>query len=259
MRCPVCNRPKLLDAFSGEGGAGKGYERAGFCVTAVDNAPARLMNHYTPDCAGAQLVIADAVEFILNRGHEFAVRHASPTCTGYSQGTASMPDRIARYDRLIPAAREALEMVGGIYVIENVTSAATRAELRDPTMLCWTEFNQPGSVTDDDGTPLWMRRHRLFESNAPIARNGGCAHPPRNRDADGWVQCAGAYGGARRNAEEARTVRKGGYVPKSVDVMGRLLGINWMTEKGCQLSIPPAYAEHIGHQLMAHLEARAAA
>lgn len=258
MKCRVCNRPKLLDAFAGEGGAGKGYERAGYCVTAVDNAPARLVNHYKLDCPGAQLVIADAVEFILERGGEFAVIHASPPCTGYSQGTASIPDRVARYDRLIPATREALLLVGAVYVIENVTSALTRAELRDPTMLCWTEFNAPGSVSDEDGTPLWMRRHRLFESNVPIMRAGACNHPPRKRDDPAWVQCAGAYGGARRDAHEARTVRRGGYVPKSVDVMGRLLGIDWMTEKGFQLSIPPVYAQHVGMQLLAQI-GRAAA
>jgi hypothetical protein len=31
-----------------------------------------------------------------------------------------------------------------------------------------------------------------------------------------------------------------------------------MTEQGCFLSIPPAYSEFIGHQLMAHLQEVAA-
>ena len=57
---------------------------------------------------------------------------------------------------------------------------------------------------------------------------------------------------------EARTIRKGGYVP-SVEVMRELLGTPWMSEKGCQLSIPPSYAEHVGVQLIAHLESEVAA
>lgn len=70
------------------------------------------------------------------------------------------------------------------------------------------------------------------------------------------MQCAGAYGGARRDKVEARTIRKGGYVP-GTDVMRELLGTPWMSEKGCQLSIPPAYTEHIGAQLLAHAEVAA--
>lgn len=252
--CRVCGRPRLLDAYGGEGGAGKGYQRAGFCVSTVDNAPARLAN-YPLDCEGAVRVEGDAVEYILAHGHEYAVRATSPPCTGYTQATSAIPGRVAKYDRLIPATREALTIVGGPYVIENVTSAAVRAELRDPVMLCWTEFYRPGSVLDDDGTPLWMRRHRLFESNVPLWRAGGCHHPPRNRDAPGWVQCAGAYGGARRDKDEARFIRKGGYAPTAA-VMGRLLGVDWMTETGCKLCIPPVYTEHIGAQLLAHVERR---
>lgn len=104
-------------------------------------------------------------------------------------------------------------------------------------------------MLDTDGTPLWMRRHRLFESNVALYPAEDCLHP-RN------MQCAGAYGGARRDKVEARTIRKGGYVP-SVSVMADLLGIDWMTEKGLQLSIPPAYTEHVGAQLLDAVEVAA--
>jgi DNA (cytosine-5)-methyltransferase 1 len=149
---------------------------------------------------------------------------------------------VAKYDRLIGATREALLMVGGPYVIENVTSAVTRAELRNPLMLCWTGFHTPGTVKDDDGTPLWMRRHRLFETNVPMWAPPRCAHPR-------GMQCAGAYGGARRDKVEARTIRKGGYVPQ-VHVMRQLLDTPWMSETGCRLSIPPAYTEWLGSQII---------
>lgn len=225
---------KLLDLFCGEGGAGEGYARAGFNVTGVDNAPARLSRY------PHHHVQADALEYLAEHGHEYDAIHASPPCTGYSRGTAALPDRLDRYDRLIPATRALLEATGLPYVIENVEDA--RSELVNPVTLCWTEFRHPGAVTDDDGTPLWMRRHRLFESNFPVLRPGGCRHPKS-------MQCAGAYGGARRDKIEARSIRKGGYVP-SVTVMRSLLGAPWMTEKGCQLSIPPAYTEHIGSFLL---------
>lgn len=235
---------RLLDAFCGEGGAGYGYHLAGFEVVGVDNAPARLRNYPAP----LKSYRADAVEFILEHGHEFDVIHASPPCTGYSRGTVAIPDRLTRYDRLIAATREACRIVGKPYVIENVEDA--KRELQSPITLCWTHFYEPGFVVDTDGTPLWMRRHRLFESSLPLTPPKSCDH---RRD----MQCAGAYGGARRDKVEARTIRKGGYVP-SAKIMRLLLGTLWMTEKGCQLSIPPAYTRHIGQQLIEQI-GRAAA
>jgi DNA (cytosine-5)-methyltransferase 1 len=227
---------KLLDLFCGEGGASTGYHRAGFEVVGVDTVDARL-KHYP-----FESYKADAFDFLLTYGKDFDVIHASPPCTGYSRGTSAIPDRIARYPRFIAAIREALLMVGKPYVIENVADA--RRELRDPVLLCGRMFNL--SAIDDDGTPLVMDRHRLFESShqleAPL-------HLPHDRT----VQVAGAYGGARRDKWEAKNVRKGGYVP-SVEVQRQLLGVPWMTEKGCYLSIPPAYSFYIGKQLRRQIE-----
>ena len=228
---------KLLDLFCGEGGAGVGYQQAGFTVFGVDTAKARLKHYPFPHQQG------DAIEYLLKHGREYDAIHASPPCTGYSRGTVAIPDRMERYDRLIAATREALEIVGRPYVIENVEGA--RSELRDPATLCWTHFRSPGSVIDIDGTPLWMKRHRLFETSFPVP-TGACDHP---RD----MQCAGAYGGARRDKWEAKHVRKGGYVPP-VDVMRQLLETPWMTEVGCRLSIPPFYTEHIGLHLLEVLD-----
>ena len=229
--------PRMLDLFCGEGGASVGYTLAGFDVVGVDNSPARLRRY------PFERHHADAIAYLLDHGHEYDAIHASPPCTGYSRGTAAIPDRLTRYDRLIAATRDALESVGRPWVIENVEDA--RAELRSPLMLCWTHFRIPGEVADEDGTPLWMKRHRLFESSETLWPADECNHP-----AD--MQCAGAYGGARRDKVEARTVRRGGYVPSKA-VMCSLLGTPWMSEKGCQLSIPPVYAEFIGRQLLDYL------
>lgn len=238
MRITRRHRPKLLDLYCGEGGAGMGYHRAGFDVVGVDNNQARLDRYPFP------YIKADAIEYVLEHGHEYAVRHASPTCTGYSRGTAAIPDRFDRYDRLIAATREALVQVGGPYVIENVEDSAS--ELDMPMMLCWSMFNDPGSVLDSDGTSLRMERHRLFESNVWLTAPASCNHPRR-------VQVAGAYSGARRDKVEARVVRKGGYVPPSLDVLQALVGADWMSERGTFLSIPPAYTQHVGEQLLYHL------
>jgi DNA (cytosine-5)-methyltransferase 1 len=234
-------RPKLLDLFCGEGGAGMGYHRAGFDVLGVDKDPKRL-EHYP-----FESVQADALEFVLKYGRGFTVRHGSPTCTGYTRGTAALPDRFERYDRLIAATREAFLTVGGPYVIENVADAAP--ELHAPIMLCGRQFGL--SATDTDGTPLVMDRHRLFESNVFLMVPDHPKHDPR-------PQVAGAYGGARRDKHEARHVRKGGYVPPDLAVLRELIGADWMTEKGCFLSIPPAYTEHIGAQLITHIRRAAA-
>jgi len=222
---------RVLDLFCGEGGAGAGYTLAGLAAFGVDNAPARLKHYPYPSHCG------DAVEYALTHGREYDFIHASPTCTGYSRGTAAIPDRLTRYERLIAVVREVLIDLGVPYVIENVADA--RRELRSPIMLCGRMFGL--QAVDDDGTKVVMDRHRLFESNLPLTA-------PRHEKHDRSLQVAGSYGGARRDKTEARLIRKGGYVP-SVSVQRELLGTPWMTEKGCQLSIPPAYAEHLGRQV----------
>lgn len=234
---------RALDLFAGEGGVTKGLQRAGFHVTAVDNDPARLRLN-----PGDVVIEADAMEYLVQHGHDYDYVHASPTCTGYCRGTSAVADRLSRYPRLIGAVRELLthpEVLppGTPWTLENVEDA--KRELTAPVMLCWTMFRRPGAVIDDDGTPLWMRRHRLFDSNVPLMSAGGCDHPT-------GMQCAGAYGGARRDKHEAKDVRHGGYVP-SLTVMRRLLDTPWMSEKGCQLSIPPAYAEYVAEQVSAYL------
>lgn len=226
---------KLLDLFCGEGGASKGYYRAGFEVTGVDNWKQRL-RHY-PYHAFER----DAIEYLYEHGHEYDAIHASPPCTGYSIATSALPDRLTRYDRLIPVVRDVLVDLEIPYIIENVNSA--RSELINPQLLCGRQFRL--EAIDDDGTPLVMDRHRLFETN------WGLTVPDHFRH-DGSLQVAGSYGGARRDKVEARQIRKGGYVPSPAK-QRELLGTPWMTEKGCWLSIPPIYTEYIGKQLKEHL------
>lgn len=111
----------MLDAFCGEGGATAGYTRAGWRVIGVDNSPKRL-DLYPEDSH-----LCDALEFIAEYGHLFDAIHASPPCQGYSRGTAALPDRLTRYDRLIAATRDVLEATGKPYVIENVPDSSANA------------------------------------------------------------------------------------------------------------------------------------
>lgn len=216
---------RLLDLFCCEGGAGVGYSNAGFEVVGVD---IENTGHRYP----YEFHQGDAVEYLKEHGHEFDVIHASPPCQRYSHATANL--NRDKYPDLIALTREALEASGKPWVMENVP----RAPLNDPTVLCWSMFNEPGSVLDDDGTPLQMRRHRLFESNVTLAAPRPCNHVA-------GMQVAGAYGGARRNKAEAKYIRKGGYTPSKA-VQERLLGIDWMTQRGLYQAVPPSYTEHLG-------------
>lgn len=226
------SRPKLLDLFCCEGGAAQGYADAGFDVVGVDLEP-RFAKRYP-----FEFHAADAIEFVKEHGHEFDVIHASPPCQAYS---ITRHGHHRKHPELIEPTRDALVASGKVWVLENVAGAP----LRDPLVLCWSMFNADGSVVDDDGTPLRMERHRLFESNVPLVA-------PRADRHDRSVQVAGAYGGARRDKHEARHVRHGGYVPAK-HVQEQLLGIDWMTQYGLHQSLPPAYTTWIGLQLRLHL------
>jgi DNA (cytosine-5)-methyltransferase 1 len=226
-------RPRLLDAFSCQGGATRGYQRAGFHVTALDNNAERAALNPADD-----VVVADAVEFIREQGWRFDAIHTSPPCQRDTRGNVA--NDTSDYPDLIGPTREALLEAGVPYVIENVTGA--RHKLIDPILLCGKFFGL--TAVDDDGTVLHLQRHRYFESNVPLTA-------PRHTPDPRALQWAGAYGGARRDKVEARTIRKGGYVPPSLAVLRELLGIDddLMTEQGLFECIPPAYAEHIGRQL----------
>ena len=239
------SRPRLLDLFACEGGASVGYERAGFDVYAVDLDANRLKRN--PHA----WVVMDAIEaatLITPSSPAFDAIHASPPCQGYTRGNAG---KVTDWPKLIPAVREALQATGLPYVIENVTDAA--AEMVDPVALCGCMFDL--STLDDDGIRIHLKRERMFETGGGFALTA-----PRPCNHDGIEWWAGAYGGARRDKYEAKYVRKGGYVPPSKGVVKALLGVDHdMTWKGLFECIPPAYAEHVGAQLLAHIEQEKAA
>ena len=165
---------------------------------------------------------ADAMTFPLDG---FDAVHASPPCqafTAYRRRGAGVGDG---YADLIEPTRHRLEAAGVPYVIENVPGAP----LHDPVMLCGSAFG------------LDVRRHRLFESNV-LLLSPGCDHrwqTPR-------FPCA-------TNRENLRSTVEVGVWRIPLDVQRRAMGIDWMPLRSLSEAIPPAYTEHIGGMLLAHL------
>ena len=228
-------RPRILDLFCGAGGASTGYHRAGFDVVGVDIAP---QPHYPfsfhqDDALGclSRMVHANGHSvFITPTGSrellglaDFTAIHASPPCQRYSTMTAN-PDR---HPDLIAPLRELLIDSGLPYVIENVP----QAPLVEPVTVCGSAFG------------LRVRRHRAFESNRPIVGTGHF-HAEQGRP----VGVYGQHPDRRQYLRPDGTQR--GTKATSLGHGQRAMGIDWMTWPELAESIPPAYAEFIGRQLL---------
>ena len=195
-------RPRLLDLFCGAGGAGLGYNRAGFEVVGIDlnpqpNYPFVFMQ-------------ADALTALTDRSFtsRFDAIHASPPCQRFSVATPWRGDPMAHPD-LVDVTRDALQLIGLPYVMENVPGAPLRKDL----MLCGSMFG------------LAVRRHRIFESSVTLARpTMPCWH-------HGLLP----------------------FMHKGERAYADAMGCMWMSSKEGRQAIPPAYTEHIGKQLLAHI------
>lgn len=207
-------RPRLLDAFACQGGAGWGYHLAGFAVVGVDIDP----QPRNP----SRVIVADAIRYIREHGHKYDAIHASPPCQHDSDC-----QRIQGRDHpdLIAETREAILATGLPYVIENVRGAV--AKLRDPIMLC-------GPMVGVE-----MYRHRYFETNWPLAQP---AHPPHTAP---QVK----MGRAPQPGEYIQAVGNFSGVQKARDVME----MPWANRDGLREAIPPAYTRFIGERLLEHI------
>jgi DNA (cytosine-5)-methyltransferase 1 len=214
-------RPRLLDLFCGAGGASTGYHRAGFDVTGVDIEPMPRYPH--------KFVQGDATTYPLDG---FDAIHASPPCHDHSTLNA-----VHRIDYgtgwMLAATRERLQAHGAPWVMENVPGAP----MIHPLKLCGAEL---GLTTLMPGTgPVWLRRHRLFESNMFLFGAGGCSCSSK--------ATVGVYGHGAGGARQR--VRGPGTAQASRDVMG----IDWMNRDELDEATPPAYTEFIGTQLLSYL------
>jgi DNA (cytosine-5)-methyltransferase 1 len=221
-------RPRLLDLFCCAGGAGVGYNRAGFDVVGVDIVD-RPRYPYT-------FIQADAMKLDPEFVASFDAIHASPPCQSYSD-LAKRNGNGDEWPRLVEPVREMLIKSGRPYVIENVEGAP----LLDPVVLCGTMFPQ-----------LRVLRHRLFEANFKIVPPPHRKHPKVHTfdkrkshygKTNEWTDFVQVTGGGNCSLAAAREA----------------MGIDWMTKGEINEAIPPAYTELIGRQLLAHLTAAEAA
>lgn len=224
-------RPRLLDLFCGAGGCSVGYHRAGFDIVGVDIKPQpNYPYEFIQDDALALLgdyLARDHALRLVEYGPIDAI-HASPPCQNYIRGGNAARD--GRHPDLLAPTRTLLEQTGLPWVIENVPGAPMRVDY----VLCGSMFG------------LGIRRHRWFETSwngfdltlccdhsKPVT--GVYGHP--HGKAGGWP----------------------GMLPSDHQTWSREMDIDWMTTAELKLAIPPAYTELIGHQLLAHLNARTAA
>jgi len=163
---------------------------------------------------------ADAMTFPLD-GYD--VIHASPPCQDHMRtpnpakhGTGWM----------LPATRRRLIAQGVPWIIENVPGAAMRPDFK----LCGCHFG------------LKLRRERWFETNwSGLTLSYSCNHPEPVVSVVGhgtptWVH------------------ERLGFNP-TIQHYRAAMGIDWMNRGELSQAIPPTYTEHIGRQLIAHLDA----
>lgn len=194
-----------------------GLHRAGFDVTGVD-----LVSH---DEYPFKFIQCDALTVDL-RGFDFV--WASPPCQSYSACARFRP-QLESVPRLIDQIRSRLMANGAPWIIENVQGADLR---RGSVMLCGTMFG------------LKVFRHRFFESslmlfvpehhrhNGTVGKSASGSDYGRGRN--GFV-CVAGHAFSREMGSEA-------------------MGIDWMTRGQLAEAIPPAYSEHLGRQVIEHLE-----
>lgn len=224
------SRPRLLDLFSGAGGAGMGYARAGFDVTGVDIKP---MPRYP-----FTFIQAEALEYLAEHGHEYDAIHASPPCQGYSRlrHLPWLKDRV--WPLLIDPCRDLLNASGRPWIIENV-EAAPMAGL----VLCGRMF----------GLPTY--RHRRFEGSVLLL-----TQPHQKHDV---VIGHGRMVNDRRKGSLNASSSKGAWGQQAIITVAggqfrkadgeRALGIDWMTKDELAQAIPPAYTEYLGRQLLPYV------
>jgi DNA (cytosine-5)-methyltransferase 1 len=132
--------PRLLDLFSGAGGAAMGYHRAGFEVVGVDIEPQPRYPF--------EFHQADALTYLLEG---FDVIHASPPCQDHS-ATAVIAGRPHGTGWMLAAMRDRLRAAAVPYVLENVEGA----DMPGAAVLCGRMFG------------LMMYEHRQFETSFVI-------------------------------------------------------------------------------------------
>jgi DNA (cytosine-5)-methyltransferase 1 len=211
-------KPRALDLFCGDGGAGFGLHLAGFDVVGVDIAPQPRYPFAFHQ--------ADAMTFPLE-GFDFI--WASPPCQRYSQLFYTMEHRREDHPDLVDATRVRLIKSGAHWTIENVYGAPLA---RGSIMLC-------GGMHG-----LRTYRHRIFESSVMLMQPHHPKHVVKSDKGSRRKEyfLAGGFISVVGNV--------GSYCGPAA------MGIDWMTGEELSQAIPPAYSRYIGDQMMPHVLTR---
>ncbi|MER5417070.1 DNA methylase [Streptomyces virginiae] len=223
------DRPLLLDLFCCAGGAGRGYDRAGFAVTGVDIRP-RPNYPFTFVQGEALAVLADLISS--GEIRRYTAAHASPPCQhgcALTIGTNKSRGWGRTHVQLIPELRTLLDATGLPYVIEQPNG---KAPVRKDVYLCGEMFG------------LGVLRHRNFELGRwTTAQPKHLKHRGRVR---GWRH------GEYHDGPYVAAYGKGGG-KASVPEMQQAMGIDWTdVHEELTEAIPPAYTEWLGRAFLAH-------
>jgi len=214
---------RILDLFSGAGGAAMGYHRA-FADAEIVGVGINPQPRYP-----FTFVQADAMTYPLD-GFDFI--HASPPCQDHTtmsnrhRGKGGKADSHTDY---IASIRWRLVMAGVPFVIENVPGA--RSHLHDPVTLSGGMFG------------LGVDRPRLFECSFPVNALA------RVRVLDPIGVYGKSHDGRRLSTRKDGTSQ---YAASSLVQARIAMGVEWMEWRELAESIPPAYTEHIGNAFKAH-------
>jgi DNA (cytosine-5)-methyltransferase 1 len=212
-----------------------GYHRAGFDVVGVDLNP-QPRYPFPFFQADALAVLADPK--LLSWDLADAI-HASPPCQAHTTMSNRWRGKETHADThldLIPQTRELLEASGLPWVIENVPGA--RASMVNPITLHGGMFG------------LGVHRPRLFETSIQIAA------PPAATSVKNPLGVYGRLDGRRLMTRKDGTEQR---APKHLWQAREAMGIDWMEWRELAESIPPAYTEYIGRQIIGLCEKRGAA
>lgn len=217
---------RCLDLFCGVGGAGEGYQRAGFEVVGVDIVDQPNNPH--------QFIKGDALEYLMDNYMNFDFIHASPPCQLYSVASAPMRAKGKKYPDLVIKTQKLLRQTKKPYCIENVKQAPHRKDIS----LVGYLFG------------LKIIKERAFELGGVFAMQP--TYPPK--------------GGTVKNGDYISVVGHGGkYVPGGRDFKywkGSVLDTwRWAMDmpfakkrKELANAIPPAYTEYIANQIKHQLK-----
>lgn len=194
-----------------------GYHLAGFDVIGVDLKPQK--QYPFPICRRESLSVLRDKQLLA----EVDAIHASPPCL--SETSLRFLTR-RHYDDLLTPTLELLKTIDKPWVVENV---AATTKMPGSIILCGTHFGLGAS-----GRVL--RRHRRFSSNADLPSPGPCS-------------CAGKRVGGVYGRLNNSLITLSGYT-FSPDEARTAMGIDWMSNKGLALAIPPDYTRWVGGHLL---------